>query len=245
MKRKLLIRLDDASPTMNRDKWERVINFLSSREVYPLVGVIPACKDPKMQFMPPEAYQTFWERMRIWQDKGCIMALHGYDHCYISPCSGINPVNNRSEFAGLPYELQADKLREGYNILRKEGLNIEWFFAPSHTYDENTIEALKKETPIRRISDTVALHPYKAYDLLFCPVQSGHFFNPRIKGTWTFCFHPSTMTERDMINFEQFIDKHRKRFAHFKEISATRKKTFIDKVLSWSYFLFRNIRAII
>lgn len=240
-----LIRLDDACPTMDRDKWEHIINFLIERGISPLVGVIPACQDPKMQFMPHESDCNFWQRMRKWQREGCVMALHGYDHCYISSCGGVNPVNKRSEFAGLPYETQASKLRRGYSVLKEQGLNVEWFFAPAHTYDENTLKALKRETPIYKVSDTIALRPYQDDGLLFCPVQSGHFFYPRVNGTWTFCFHPSTMTSNDFINFEIFVEEHLRLFGNFEKVSANDRKTIVDRFLSWGYFGFRKFRTII
>lgn len=240
--KRFLIRLDDACPTMNRDTWEYIANFLLKRNIYPLVGIIPNCKDAKMNYMEPEPVKKFWERMRDWQTKGCTMALHGYDHCYISESGGINPVNKRSEFAGILYDIQAEKLRKGYQILKEEGIHAEWFFAPSHTYDNNTLKALELETPIRKISDTIAFRPYIDEAFLFCPVQSGHFFTPPVSGVWTFCFHPSTMETKEIDAFEQFIKKNHNKFIGFDDLQIDRKKDILDKTLSLSYFTYRKLR---
>lgn len=47
--------------------------------------------------------QNVGRSLRRWQDKGWHIALHGYDHVYISENSGLEPFNNKSEFAGLSY----------------------------------------------------------------------------------------------------------------------------------------------
>lgn len=39
--------MDDACPTMDAQKWQRVENMLDSCGVKPMVGVIPANKDLK------------------------------------------------------------------------------------------------------------------------------------------------------------------------------------------------------
>ena len=46
---------------------------------------------------------NFWNKVRGWQNKGWHIALHGYDHIYISSNSGLVPFNNKSEFAGAVF----------------------------------------------------------------------------------------------------------------------------------------------
>lgn len=239
-----LVRLDDASPTMDRAKWGMVLNILDRYGVKPLIGVIPNCKDPKMSYMVPEDEVSFWDRVREWQSSEYTLALHGYDHCYISPSGGINPINPRSEFAGIPLDEQRRKLREGYRIMNEQGVSPSWFFAPSHTYDENTLIALKEETDIRMISDTVALRPYSENGFTFYPLQSGHFFTPPLNGVWTFCFHPSTMSDDAIDSMERFIIKYQDHFGRFGDdsIPVQERKSWLDKLLSKAYFSFRKCR---
>ena len=107
--------------------------------------------------------------MRTWQARGWCLALHGYDHVYLSGSGGLNPVNARSEFAGLPLEAQKEKISAGLALLREQGIEPRVFFAPSHTFDENTLTALKECSRIRHISDTVANAPIAGMASPLCP----------------------------------------------------------------------------
>lgn len=53
------IRLDDACPQMNLEKWNRIEHLLDQYEIKPLVGVIPDNQDPDFQAEPDH---TFWEK---------------------------------------------------------------------------------------------------------------------------------------------------------------------------------------
>ena len=104
---KYIIRLDDACEKMDVEKWDRMEKLLDKYKVKPLVGVIPHCEDPMMDKYEFDA--EFWKKVEIWKNKGWTIAMHGYNHVYGTPCGGMNPVNKRSEFAGLSYEEQAEK----------------------------------------------------------------------------------------------------------------------------------------
>ena len=138
------IRLDDACPFMDIMKWQRMEDILDRYGVKPMVGIIPANADPKTMVEPENP--LFWDKAKAWDKKRWAIALHGYDHCYISDegMKGLNPMWSRSEFAGVLLEKQREKIRKGVNILREHGLEARYFFAPSHTFDENTLQALKR-----------------------------------------------------------------------------------------------------
>ena len=107
---KYLIRLDDACPTMDAAKWQRMEDMLDRYGVRPMVGVIPANCDPKQKIDLEDA--NFWSKVKSWGvNKGWTIALHGYDHCYISEegLKGLNPLWARSEFAGVSLEKQKEK----------------------------------------------------------------------------------------------------------------------------------------
>lgn len=238
---KYLIRLDDASPTMVYDKWVKVYGILKKHGIMPLVGVIPKNEDPTQK---NSIILDFWEMMRQWQSSGTIIALHGYNHCYISSDQGVNPLWRRSEFAGVMYDVQKQKIEDGYCILKENGLNPTVFFAPSHTYDENTLKCLEKYTPIRIVSDTIAFYPYKEGHFIFIPQQLGAFRKIMLPGTWTFCFHPNTMTYEAIEKFDVFIEKNCSKFISFKDLNLENvgKKTFFDRWISAFYFWRRNMR---
>ena len=238
MKHHYLIRLDDACPTMARAKWRRMEDILDRYGVIPMVGIIPKNEDPQ-QLIDPEDI-AFWNKVHAWEKKGWTIALHGYDHCYISRdgLKGLNPMWERSEFAGLPLEKQKEKIRNGVAIMRKHGINPRFFFSPSHTFDENTLVALREESDIRIISDTVSLMPYCRDDFVFIPQFGGQCREMMIGGIFTFCLHPSTMEDVSFKQIERFLNNHRQEFTTFDALDLAHlgQKRVIDKALSWLYF---------
>lgn len=241
---KYLIRLDDACPTMDKAKWQRMEDILDAAGVHPMVGIIPHNEDP-LQMIDPED-SVFWEKARKWQDKDWAIALHGYNHCYTSNegMNGLNPLWSRSEFAGLPLEEQKDKIKEGYAILKNNGLDVKYFFAPSHTFDENTFAALREESEIRIISDTIATKPYKYKDFAVIPQLGGHCTKMIIPGIWTFCLHPTTMTEQQFVSTESFLKVNKDKFISFYDLDLTnlKNKDLNSRLLSWIYFTRRKRR---
>jgi predicted deacetylase len=237
-----LIRLDDASEYMDVEKWSRVDCLLDTYKIKPIVGIIPNNQDKDLV----SKYQRdldFWDKAKVWELKGRTIALHGYSHVYASNSGGVNPVNFRSEFAGLSLGEQREKIRDGIQLLQKHQLNPKIFFAPSHTFDINTLEALKAESDIRVISDTVANDIYKMGEFYFIPQQSGHVQNLPFKVT-TFCYHPNNMNNKDFEMLEGFFKKNRDKFGSFEDlILKDRKLDLYDKVLRKMYFSIRVVRS--
>lgn len=231
---KYIMRLDDASEYMDLHNWMRMEKLLDRYGIKPIFGIIPKNADEsivsKYDYNP-----EFWNYMHSWIKKGWIPAMHGYEHRYITTEGGLNPVNQRSEFAGLPYEEQALKIREGYKILKNNEINPEIFFAPSHTFDENTLKAIKHETKIRIISDTIAWDIYKENDFYFIPQQSGSVRNIPFKVV-TFCYHPNTMDEVTFQKLDWFLEKHSARFLRDIKIKS-RRRTIFEKILQKVYLL--------
>lgn len=116
---KYLVRLDDACPTMDRSKWDRIESILDANNIRPLVGVIPNNKDSMLEISHPDP--TFWTKVKNWEQKGWTIALHGYDHCYLTQDAGMNPMWYRSEFAGVSLEAQKRKISDGLLIFKEHG----------------------------------------------------------------------------------------------------------------------------
>lgn len=238
-----LIRLDDACPTMDKAKWNRIEDILNKYEIKPMIGIIPKNNDVILDIN--EYDYDFWSNAKIWQQKGWTIALHGYDHVYLTNEGGINPVHKRSEFAGLSIKEQEQKIENGVAILKENGLYADYFFAPSHTFDENTIKALKNKSEIRRICDTIGTTPYRKEDIIYYPQQFGSFKQINCSGYWTFCFHPNNVEESFFDEFESFISSNRKRFISFNSIDVdkVKRKKMIDHILSLIYFTYRFIKS--
>lgn len=231
---KYFIRLDDACEKRDIKKWDRIEQILDSHNLCPLVGLIPHCEDIAMEQFEEDPY--LWEKVNSWKKKGWEIALHGYNHVCTTNIGGINPINKRSEFAGIPLELQKEKIKQGIDILREHGIEPKVFFAPSHTFDENTLKALRDCSDIRTISDTIAYKPYMEENFTFIPQQSGHVRMLPLN-TVTFCYHPNTMKENDFTILDNFIHNNRRLFCNFEVIVSKRKENVIDRILRAIYFM--------
>ncbi len=82
MKVKYLVRLDDACPTMDWEKWRRFEAILDKEKITPLVGVIPNNQD-EMQ-MKNAAEPEFWQVVKDWGNKSWAVALHGNHHITVN-----------------------------------------------------------------------------------------------------------------------------------------------------------------
>ena len=235
-----IIRLDDACEKMDIEKWDRMEGLLDKYGIKPLVGVIPHCEDPMMDRY--EYNHFFWDKVHSWEGKGWAIALHGYNHVYSTKSGGINPVNKKSEFAGEPLEIQKEKIALGVEILHNLGINPKVFFAPAHTFDENTLLALKECSEIRIISDTVANDVYSKDGFSFVPLQAGSVRSLPLK-TVTFCYHPNVMSEKDFEKLEKFLLKNGRMFIPFPTALVKRNYSYLDIALNRCYFCIRKIRS--
>lgn len=235
-----IIRLDDAAPCMNHFKWNKVEKLLQKYNINPLIGIIPDVQDEELIIYKED--KNFWEKARKWESSGFAhIAMHGYQHVYQTNCVGINPVNNRSEFAGVCFEKQKQMLELGYAKLKEKGLNVDTFFAPSHTFDENTIKALKAVTPIRIISDTVANDVYIKDGITYVPQQSGRCRRLPFKIT-TFCYHPNEMLPADFVQLEKFLSNNAAEFVKFSSVLKKRPYSRLDEILNKLYFYRKKSR---
>jgi predicted deacetylase len=200
---KFIVRMDDACPGMNSGKWASIEKILDAYMIKPVIAVIPDDK----YFSTKEYTTEFWDNIRKWRDKGWEIALHGLthlvkknqpaDHKYIF-------FAEKSEFAGLGFEEQGELLKDAYAIFNKEGIQPRIFIAPNHGFDSTTIRALREYTPIRIISDGIALHPYTESGFTFIPQLDWKLKNG-YRGLRTICLHPSTMNEKEISFFESSL----------------------------------------
>jgi hypothetical protein len=230
---KYILRLDDACPTMDIEKWNKIEYLCDKYHIKPIVAVIPNNED---KFLKRDYFdENFWDKVRKWQEKGWHIALHGYNHVYISQESGFLPFNKKSEFAGLPYEVQKDKIKKGWEIFQKEKIICNIWVAPSHSFDKITLKVLKDITSINIISDGIALFPFKKYGFKWIPQQFWRFRKMPF-GIWTGCFHPNEMKEEDFKELEKFIKKNYKNFIDINKLKY--KKTCVINIIFKNFYLF-------
>jgi peptidoglycan/xylan/chitin deacetylase (PgdA/CDA1 family) len=227
-----LVRFDDLCPTMNWQMWEEIEAALVAADVRPLLAVVPANEDRTLMVAPPA--DDFWARARGWQARGWAIGLHGYQHRYVTREAGLVPLNDRSEFAGVPAEQQADKLRRAVEIFRRERITPDAWIAPGHSFDAATLAALK-QVGIGVVSDGFFLHPHRDPDGMLWIPQQLWGFRYRPFGLWTVCHHHNGWTAADLTRFRRDLTDYRERIVGLDELRgprSTRRRTPWDELLS-------------
>lgn len=210
-------RLDDITPDLNWDNFFKIKEIFDKYQVKPLLGVVPDNKDPHLQV--GEVREDFWELMRKLQAEGWCMSQHGYQHVYETKDSGLLGLNPFSEFAGLPYEQQYEKIKKGREILKKHGILTDIFMAPGHTYDKNTLTALS-EAGFSYVTDGYSKRPYKYHGLTFIPSRLSGI--GKIKGVDTVCLHINEMSDSAFAQIDEFLYKEKDAICDFSELVATK-----------------------
>ena len=206
------IRLDDITADMNWEHFDRLREAFDRTGIYPLLGIVPDNHDPKLK--PGQERDDFWSCMKELGHQGYVLSLHGLHHVYETQSSGLLRRNPFSEFAGLSFEQQNEKIRNGKTILQQHGIETSVFMAPGHTFDKNTLRALKNNG-FRTVTDGYAENAYRQQGITFYPcTRSEMEINP--KGVDTICLHPNCMTEEEIEATVQFIQNHQTELTSYK-----------------------------
>ena len=235
--RKILIRFDDLCPFMDKQEWNKAIEVLDKYNVKPLIGVIPDCKDDNLRRKPEDP--EFWEYIHSLQNKGYVVAMHGFQHVYDNKKRG--KVNNgfSSEFAGHPYDVQYERIRLGKKVLSDKGVITDVFFAPSHSYDDNTIKALRANG-FKYMDDGKSAKPIDDDGIILVPCRCGGV--PKIKkdGYFTAVFHCDDWLkpekQENYYKLVELCEKYWKDTVDFYEYCERKPgNTFFQKINEWLY----------
>lgn len=197
--------MDDINPCMNHEKFNKVMNIFAEANVIPLLGVVPDNQDRTIGDCEEDS--NFWMHMReLQRQHRAELAIHGLTHCYKSKDGGLlgqYGYKKQSEFAGVSYEEQYSALQKGLGIFKDHKITTNVFMAPGHTFDENTIRALK-EIGITCITDGVGLFSYLCKGITLVPQQMAV---PRKLpfGVITVCLHTNSMKEEAIDQIEKFV----------------------------------------
>jgi predicted deacetylase len=238
MSARYLIRLDDACDTMDLRRWSLVEKVLDMHGVKPIVAVIPDNQDRSLMFAPRDT--AFWGRVREWAQKGWSVAMHGYTHImHPTRSKVVLPFYKRSEFAGLELEAQARKIRAAWTLFLAQGVEPKIWVAPAHCFDLLTLQAIRRETSIRVVSDGIAWDTFYEHDFHWIPQQIWSLAERR-SGLWTVCLHPNTMNDEAIGALDSALGgKFRGRVTCFDEVELqTRRKSALGRLYS-IYFWWR------
>ena len=225
----LLIRLDDIAETMNWSMMEEVTNLFDKYNVKPVLGVIPNNRDPEL-LSYPKAKLNFWDQVKNWQNKGWEIAMHGNNHLYNKNNSKIDYLSHggNTEFCGHALDIQIKKIKEGLNKFKEKDIPVRVFFAPNHTFDKNTLLALK-ECGLRNIIDGYGLMPYEENKMNFIP----QLFYKTIAlpfGIQSFQIHINYFNQQDFNNFKDFIIKNSKKIITYEQAISKVNNSFVYKI---------------
>jgi hypothetical protein len=212
---------------MNWRIWGLLEADLCELGIKPIVAVVPDNRD-KHLMVTPQGVGDFWSRVRSWQERGWTIGLHGYQHRYMTDVAGRYGTVGRSEFAGLPYEIQEIKLRNAMRIFREQKVSPELWVAPAHSFDASTVAILSK-LGVRIISDGYAIYPYQDADgITWIPQQLGRFHRLPF-GVWTICCHFNRWTEHDTDRFRSDLRRYRHSLASVGDVL----KSFRERRRNW------------
>ncbi|MCR4641621.1 MAG: DUF2334 domain-containing protein [Lachnospiraceae bacterium] len=216
--RKIAVRIDDISPDMDWERFRRFEELLARYRIRPLIGLIPDNLDRTVgsgKAMPEAEYRAWLEEKRR---EGWLFALHGWHHRYRTKQRGIFPLNPFSEFAGLPFMMQRSMIAKGKEKLARLGAETDIFMAPGHSFDKNTLRALK-ECGFRYITDGYGDAPYIREELVFLPIsllRSAEL--KRRSGFSCFVVHTAELTDTELEEYERLFSSQRSRFIDYRRL---------------------------
>lgn len=242
MNNKILIRFDDLCPTMNFEQWSKATRILDEYNIKPLIGVVPDNIDSEL--IIDREKEWFWSYLVDLQKKGYKIAMHGYQHSYDIKKKGLISRGLNSEFAGHPYEIQYSKIKKGKEILKKHGIDTEVFFAPSHSYDKNTLLALKNNG-FKYMSDGKTPKIKLDNGILCVPSEFGSIAKFEKRGNKCVVFHTNEWTRPEKRygydNLAYICEKYGERITDFdtyvdEEVGNFFVQTLLEKMtLAWEY----------
>lgn len=227
---KYVFRLDDIAENMNWNNYFLLKEIFVKHSIKPIVGVIPNNEDEELLSLPKCPFD-FWEEIRNLQNDGWSIALHGFNHKYITSNSGIFGINKSSEFAGVPYDMQNEKIQKGKLIFEQHGLRIDAFMAPAHSLDRTTLKVLKNNN-ICTITDGFCLYPYYYKEILFVPQLLS---TPRKMpfGIYTWCLHPNNMNEGGIRDIDNFIKDNKDDIISFCDAKKYATTSYFNKFVGF------------
>ena len=235
----LLIRMDDISENMNWALMNKCEKLFDKFKIKPLLGIIPINKDTELLKFPKN--DRFWERVENWKNKGWEITMHGCNHLYTqkSDKNDIFNYGGNSEFYGLDYSMQLNKIKTGLEEFKKREIKVRSFFAPNHIYDSNTLKALK-DSDIKIIIDGYGLFPYYKNEILFIPqLFYKEIFLPF--GIQSTQMHINNWNNKNYSNFEKFIKKNYKKIVNLDHVINVANPNFLQNLTN--YFVEKTLKT--
>lgn len=228
----ILIRFDDIAENMNWHLMDKCEKLFEKYNIKPVVGIIPYNKDAELLTYPKR--ENFWKTVKKWKSKNWEIAMHGYTHIYdkITEKKDYFNYGGKSEFFGHKIDVQVNKIEEGLKIFNGHQIKIRVFYAPNHTYDENTFKALKT-CGINQVIDGYGLIPYEEKDIKFIP-QLFYKLISLPYGIQATQIHLNYWNDEDYIKFETFVKKNLDQIINYDQALSKVDNGAYNKVLNFA-----------
>lgn len=225
MQAQYLIRIDDVWEGMNWSVFDQVEALLLRHGVRPIVAVIPENRDDTLVVGPRCA--DFWDRVRRWADQQWTIAVHGWQHRINTCDGGIIALNRKSEFAGLPADVQRHALKQALGVFLRQGIAPRVFVAPWHSFDRITLRVLM-ENGLTVLSDGLFAWPGLDRNGIFWVPQQLWKLRPMPPGVWTVCLHLNGWTAREIEIFDRMLSSNL-RITNLEEVLVSFSKRRLSR----------------
>ena len=235
-----LLRFDDITPGMSWSKFLPLKSQIEDFGIKSILGVVPECKDTNL--LVEDNRSDFFELIRAYKHYGDSIFQHGTHHIYKNSNAGILGINSKSEFSGLSLDDQTRLIKYGKDILLEQNLWEPNFMAPAHSFDVNTLIALKK-LGFNKITDGYGFFPHDIEEITLIPQLTSRIL-PWPFGVQTICIHINTMDNIAIKKLIEQLKQNKDRFINIdKAIEIKPRFKFLDNSMrKLSKKLLKHIR---
>ena len=226
-------------PSIN---WKKFEFFFEEHNIKPIIGVVPDNKDNKLG---NEYDPDFWLKVKKWDELGWSIALHGLNHILkpIDQSNSFFGFGKKSEFVGLSKNQQSKIISKSLSIFSSNNIEPKLFMAPSHTFDQITLECLNEFTSIKLITDGFSYRPFKKQGFTFIPQQLWSVKKMPF-GLYTICVHPTSMSESQIDEFLEEIMGIKNKIISLDDLDFSNTQNFYikDQIFSLIYRIIAKIK---
>ena len=236
---KLIFRFDDIHPFMDINVLKDIVTISKICPSSIMVCVIPENKDITLN-ASKYPISNFWEIILDLQNNGTIIGLHGFNHILRKTNRSILNVSRKSEFTGLSFKKQRKLISEGLNYLKLRGINPQFFAAPAHGFDNNTLRVLK-DLEFINISDGYYPDVCMKNGLNWIPLKTWKPNTKFVGGINTVCIHLNKSNSENIKNGINNIVKKNKNVSFSDLLSSSREIRFSDEIIHFIYSMAINL----
>ena len=240
-----LIRFDDINPRMNWIRFNQLKSIINKYNIKSILGVVPKCEDLSISNFPEN--KNYLNDLQKMKSEGDLIAQHGFTHINDSKNKGLYGNVIKSEFAGLDYSTQYERIKEGKNILIKSQLWQPIFMAPFHSFDKTTILVLR-HLGFQFITDGFSRYPYEQNGIKFIPQFSSMPLPTNLPLISQLCIHVNTLNDDNFNFLENFIEKNNDLFiSPIEALKFENNNIFIkieNQIIGFLIKSYRNLKKI-